>query len=84
MSSICIVSCVPMLHISIRHGPTKGSCSRFLKEKFPPFRQVSLVMALPRFRFWVDYTMTTEKWPERFKGQAEMPEEMEFRIQSCF
>ncbi len=70
--------------ISIGHGHIKGSTSRFPKEKFILFRQVSLVIALPRFRFWVDYTTSTEEWPECFKKQAIIPEEIEFRISLCF
>jgi hypothetical protein len=78
------VSWVPILCISIGHGHIKGFTSRFPKEKLPSFCQVSMVIALPRFRFWVGCTTSTEKWPKRFKRQAILPEEVEFRIPSCF
>jgi hypothetical protein len=58
--------------------------NRFPKEKFPPFRHVKMVIALSRFRFWMDYTTSTEEWPERFKRPAVIPEEIEFRMLSCF
>jgi hypothetical protein len=83
-SSSCIVSCVPTSRISTGHDHIKASTSRFPKEKFLPFRQVNMVIALSRFQFCAGYTTSTEEWPERFKRRAILAEEMEFRIPSCF
>ena len=66
-----------------RARPHQGIQSRFPKEKFPLFRQVSGGMALSRFRFWVGYTTGTEERLECFKRQTILPKEIELRIFSC-
>ncbi len=52
-------------------------------EKYPLFRQVSMVITLLRFRFWVGYTTSTKEWPERFNSEAELPEESAYRVPPC-
>ena len=58
--------------------------TRFRKGKFLPFHQVSVVIGSSRFQFWVGYTTSTEKWPERFKRQAVILEAIAFRIPLCY
>ena len=54
----------------MRHDHIKAFISRFRKGKFLPFHQISVVIESSQYRFWVGYTTSTEKWPERFKRQA--------------
>jgi len=68
----------------MRHDHIKAFSSWFRKGKFLPFHQIGVVIGSSWYRFWVGYTTSTEKWPEHFKRQAVVPEEIEFRMPSCF
>src|SRR5258707_8382479 len=84
MRSSYIVSSVPMSRISIRHDHIKAFISRFRKGKFLPFHQVTVVIGSSRFQFWVGYTTSTEKWPERLKRQAVILETNAHRFPPCY
>jgi len=36
-----------------------------------------------RFQSWVGYTTSTEEWLERFDSEAELPEEIAYRVPPC-
>jgi hypothetical protein len=63
---------------------TKEYTSRFRKGQSPPLYQVSLLNESSRFRSWAGYTRSTEEWPECFKQQAVIPEEMSSAYHGVF
>src|SRR6266567_2626576 len=83
VKSNCIVCCVPTSRISTGRDHIKASVSRFPKGKLPAFHPLRLMIGSSRFQSWVGYTASTEEWLERFDNEAELPEEIAYRVPPC-
>jgi hypothetical protein len=65
MKSSYIVSCVPTSSISIGNDRIKESNSRFRKEKWAAYHQISVALESSQFPSWVGCITSTEEWPKR-------------------